>query len=73
MYPDVHCSITYNRQDTEATQVPTDGQRKCDLQSGLLFSDSKECNLAIGDNTGGPIVNKPDKDKDNKISLICGI
>ena len=61
MHPYIHCSIIYNRQAIEATQVSTERR-----------VDENECNLAICDNTDGPRgyyaeSNKSDREKTNTV------
>jgi len=56
MHPYVYCSIIYNSQIMEATQVSTDRWVDKDVYryNGILLSHKKEWNLAIYDNMDGP-------------------
>ena len=58
MHPCAYCSIIYNSQDMEATQVPIDTWMKKENVAygyyGLLLSHKREWNLVICNSTDGP-------------------
>ena len=56
-HPYVHCSIIYNSQDMEATQVPINrwmGKEDVNCDTQWNISHKKEWNLAIHDYMDGP-------------------
>ena len=83
VHPYVHCSIIFNSQDMEATEVPIVDEWikkmwSINIYSGKLLSHNKEWNCAICNNMDGPRRyyakwNKLEKDKYCMISLVCGI
>ena len=82
MYPYVHCSIIYNSQDMEATQVPInrwiDKEESVHIYSGIWLSHQKEWNLVICNYMDGPRGYcakwiKSQKAKCHMISFICGM
>ena len=56
MYPSVHSSTVYNRQDVEATYMSIHKRmdKEDSLYGGILFSHGNKCNNAICSNVDGP-------------------
>ena len=83
MHPNVHRSIIYNSQDTEATKVSMDRlMDKEDVEyiyNGTSLSHKKEWNFATCHNMDGPggyfakWSSQAEKDKYCMLPHICGI
>ena len=82
VYPYIHCSIIYNIQDTEATEVTIDRwmdnmnmYTHTHTHSGILLSHKKWnfANETTWMDIEGIMWNESDKDKCYVISLICEI
>ena len=78
----VYCSIIYNGQDIEATQVSVDRwmdkENVVYIYNGIFLSHKKEWSLAIHNNMNGPRgyyakYNVSHWKTNTMISLICGI
>ena len=79
-HPNVHSTIIYNSQDTEATQVSMDRWTDKDvvhIYNGKLLSHKKEWNFATTwldlESSMLSGISQTEKDKYYILSLICGI
>ena len=83
MHPNVYSRIIYNSQDMRATLVSinrwTDKKDVVYIYNGMLCTNKKEWNFAIGNNMNGPRGyyakwNKSDRERQILyVTIICGI
>ena len=80
MHPYMYCSINYNCQDLQSTQVLYNREVEKEVVhicNVILINHKKECNLVICDNVHGPreyyaVWKKSEMDKYHMISLTYG-
>ena len=77
MYPYVHCSIIYNSQDVETTQLTFNewlDKEETHIYHGILLGHQRDEILPLATTqTDFESIMLSEKDKNCMISLICGI